>query len=134
LVPQRVETGNPLFHTSLKKLKINHGVAHTLYLFDLSAPTPRAALGFYDNYPIGSGAGATEFSMKLVDGFEITMGSDKNLLPLVVEIGALNDVFEIFQCVLSGTEHLPMRAVFSKFFRATNVRKRRLTSGICEIG
>jgi hypothetical protein len=111
LVPQRVEAGDPLFHSSLQKLQINQGVAHTLYLFDLCARTVRATVGFYVNYPIGSSAGATEFSMTLVNGFEMTMGSYENLLPLVVEIGALNDMLDIFQRIFLASEHLPTGAI-----------------------
>ena len=49
--------------------------------------------------------------MTLVDSFEITMGSDKNLLPLVVEIGALNNVLDIFQRIFFASEHLPTGAI-----------------------
>ena len=56
---------------------------------------------------LGRAVRASEFSMTLVDGFKMLMGSDKNLLPLVVEIGALNDMLEIFQRIFFATRTSP---------------------------
>jgi len=49
--------------------------------------------------------------MTLIDRFEILMGSYKNSFSLVIEIGTLNDVFEVSHRVFSRTKHLPPRAM-----------------------
>jgi len=108
-------------------------MAHPFYLVDPFAVTPRAGVAFKDDYPVWSSVGARMLSVVLVDCFEMLMGTDKNFLSLVVKIGTLDDLFEIFQCVFSGTEHLPTRTVFSKLFRANKLRRSRITCIICEI-
>ena len=71
-------------------------------------------MAFDGNYPIGASFRATEFSMPLIDYFEMPVGSYKNLFSLVIEIGTLNDVFEISHRVFSGTNISQRgRSVFS---------------------
>ena len=97
-------------------------MAHPFYFVDPFAVRPRADVAFKDYYPVWSSVGARMLSVVLVDCFEMLMGTDENFLALVIEIGAFNDAFEIFQRVLFGTEHSPVRAVFCKFFRASKLR------------
>jgi len=59
--------------------------------------------------------------MTLIDRFEMLMGSYKNLFSLVIEIGTLNDVFEVSHRVFSGTKHLPPGALCFQFLRMTKL-------------
>ena len=88
-------------------------MAHPFYHSDPFAVTLRAGVAFKDDYAVRSSVRAHKFSMMLIDCFEMLMGSEKNLFSLVIEISALNNAFEIFQCVLSGTKHLPTPEVRS---------------------
>jgi hypothetical protein len=70
-------------------------MTHAFLLFYRLFPATRAPCAAQGNYPIRSSVRAPKFSMTLVDSFEVLMGSDKDFLPLVIEIGALHYVFEI---------------------------------------
>jgi len=108
-----VNAGDPLLHASLQKPQINHRMPGPFYLFNQFAFTSRAAAALDGDYFIRMSVRAPMFSMALVDCFEMLMRSDKNLFPLVVEIGALHNVFKIRQCVFFGTKQLPTGTIFS---------------------
>src|SRR6266478_9806917 len=114
-VAVRVCVLHPLLDTVSGKLQIKQNMTHFVKRPNLSASAFRTALDFNLDRFAWSKIGPSQLSVALVNGFDMPVCSHKHLLTLVVEIGTLVDLPQLFEGVLLGTEHSPVRTIPNRF-------------------
>src|SRR5205085_678384 len=114
-VPPRKGASDPFFYSALEKLQIRQIVAHLLAFVNMLASALGTALAFNRVHFVDMKRGPLEPSLPFVDYLEMRIGAYEDFFALVIEIGALRDVLEVFGGVLLRPKQLPAWAIRGQF-------------------
>ena len=90
-----LELDDPFLDTGFEELQINQQPTQLFDLLDIFLLAFRTSFAFDDNDLVRPNICSPKISMPLVDDPELTVCSHKDLLTLVIKVGAFTYVFEV---------------------------------------
>jgi len=120
----KTDLSDPLFDAALRKSQIKKYTVTELSMLNFSTSAMWALPGLQDKLLIRAQLCLLELAVLFVYGLKLAISPQKNLLALIVKVGAFVNMFESLQCIFFACEHPPSWLVRAQFVRAQGLWER----------